>query len=252
MKKIQYYESLTDDLIADGKEHKLKEGYKWLREGVGAKILSALTYALAVIFGWIYARLVLHMRISGKEKLKGTKGGYFIYGNHTQPIGDVVLPGFAAFPKRIYTVVSPANLALPVIGRLLPYLGALPIDGTLKGTRELNRAIEKKILEGHSVVIYPEAHVWHYYTGIRPFPDTSFTYPVRLGVPAFAFTVTYTKRRLGKRPRLNINIDGPFYPDRDLGRAASKELAETVRKAMASRAEKSDTEYIKYIQKSAK
>ena len=66
------------------------------------------------------------------------------------------------------------------------------------------------------VVIYPEAHVWKYYTKIRPYPSTSFKFPVHCNVPAFCMTTTYYKRKLGKKPGIVVYIDGPFMLDNNL------------------------------------
>lgn len=46
--------------------------------------------------------------------------------------------------------------------------------------REFNNAIEARLSKKHPIVICPEAHVWEYYTRIRPFADTSFRFPARL------------------------------------------------------------------------
>ena len=64
-------------------------------------------------------------------------------------------------------------------------------------------------------MIYPEAHIWPYYTGVRDFSDESFIYPVRLSVPVVAVAVTYRERRFLKKlpPLTTLYISDPFYPD---------------------------------------
>lgn len=246
--KIRYYNSPTDDFVTTRDQNmRLPDDYEWIRRDVPARILSALSYGAALVISSVWCRIFLHVRFKNKKILKKATGGAFIYGNHTQPVGDVFDPALASFPRRIYTVVSPANLAIPVIGRILPYLGALPIPDTLAGMRRFNAAISERIAEGKNIVIYPEAHVWEYYTGIRPFPDTAFTFPVRLSKPAFAMTVTYRKRRAGKKPAAVICFDGPFYPDASLPpRERARALHDEVARAMTARSQESDCEYIKY------
>ena len=65
------------------------------------------------------------------------------------------------------------------------------------------------------VTIYPEAHIWPYYTDIRNFKDASFRYPVKYDKPVFCFTNTYQKRR-GKHIRMVTYVEGPFFPDNTL------------------------------------
>ena len=111
-------------------------------------------------------------------------------------------------------------------------------------------AVGKRASGKNCVVIYPEAHVWPYYTGIRPFEDTSLRFPCELDKPAFAMTVTYQKRRFGSRPKATIYLDGPFYPDKSLSlKQRRAELCNQVRSAMEERSKLSTYEYIRYVKK---
>ena len=86
------------------------------------------------IFGQYYERVYWGAKFYGREKLKESKGkGYVIYANHTNPFHDVFGPAIAA-NRRIFTIISPVNLKVPGIGKLLPYLGGLPL-GKTKGEK---------------------------------------------------------------------------------------------------------------------
>ncbi len=249
-RKTFYYSSFEDDFEETSNQNfELPEDYKWIKKDPLSKFLGVFTYSLAIIFSSVYCRLFLGVRVKNKKLLKNTKkGGAFIFGNHTQPVGDVFDPALATFPySRIYTVVSPANYALPVIGKILPYLGALPIPDSVTGMKKFTDALNERLENGHPIVIYPEAHVWPYYTKIRPFPDTSFKFPVKAKKPSFAMTATYQKRRWGERPKIVIYIDGPFFADENLPRREQpKKLCRDIYDCMAERAKLSDCEYIIY------
>lgn len=248
--KVRYYENFTDDFeqTAD-QNYRLPDNYKWVKTDVISKILSCIIYVLAVIFGGLYCKCFLHLKVKGRENLKGVKGGFFIYGNHTQPVGDVFIPALCVLPKRIYTVVSTANYGIPFIGKILPSLGALPIVDTISGIKELNRAIEYRLNKNHPIVIYPEAHVWEYYTDIRPFPDASFKFPVKFDKPCFAMTVTYKKSKFFKRPVMQVFIDGPFYPIGNTQKEKAEFLHDSIYETMKNRSKNSNANYIKYIKK---
>ncbi len=248
IKKVFYYESLQDDFFDDGKEHKLSDDYIWIRKDLLSRFLSAFIYVLALIFSNIYCRLFLHIKIIGAKKVRKQKGGFFLYGNHTQPIGDVFNPALVCFPKRIYTVVSAANMDLPIIGKILPFLGALPIPKTIGGMKSFQQAIECRINKGHPVIIYPESHVWEYYTGIRPFSAVSFKYPVNLNTSVFCMTTTYQKRKFFKKPKITIFIDGPFTAEGSKKEKADK-LCNSVYECMLNRSKQSNCNYIEYIAK---
>ncbi len=250
MKEVRYYSSFSDDFEQSADQSfQLPEDYEWVRTGLRFRCLSGLIYGLAVIFGGAYCRFLLHMRVKGRKNLKGVKGGFFIYGNHTQPVGDVFIPALCVLPKRIYTVVSTANYGIPVIGKLLPFLGALPLVGSVHGMKELSKAMERRLQKGHPIVIYPEAHVWKYYTAIRPFPDTSFKFPAKFDKPTFAMTVTYKSSKLFKRPITEVFLDGPFYPRGDTVKDKARDLHHKVLSAMLERSKTGNCSYITYKEK---
>lgn len=246
-KQIRYYSSFTDDFAHSAdQEYRLPPDYRWVRKDIPSMFLSGLIYGLAVIFGGLYCRCFLHVKVKGREKLKAVKGGFFLYGNHTQPVGDVFIPAIAVLPRRIFTVVSPANYGIPVIGKILPYLGALPTEPSVRGMKALTKAMEYRLEKDHPIVIYPEAHVWEYYTDIRPFPDAAFKFPVKYDKPAFAMTVTYQRSRFLKKPRAVVYLDGPFYPEGDTPREKVSHLHDRVYNVMKARSCISNFAYIEY------
>lgn len=229
--------------------YKVSETYRWVRKEPWFQVLSKMTYWLARLIGAIYCKCFLHISIKNREILKEYRHtGFFLYANHTQEIGDVFLPAWAVRPKRIYTVASTANMGIPVIGKLLPFLGILPVPESASQTRQFLSALDRRIREGCCVVIYPEAHVWPYYTKIRPFPDTSFRFPVEANVPAFCMTLTYQRRRFGKKPKITAYLDGPFLAEQGGHRkAGQKQLKEAIFACMQKRSRMSDYDYIHYV-----
>lgn len=247
--KTYYYKSYNDDFVeSKNQNYKLKENYKWIKDNILYRLCSGVLYFLAYIFGFFYCKFGLHVKVKNRKILKKyKKQGYFLYGNHTQPIGDVFIPAYVCNNKRIYTVVSQANLGVSVIGPMLPMLGALPIPDSIKDTKKLLDAIIKRIEQKKCVVIYPEAHVWPYYTKIRPFSTTAFKFPVDCNVASFSMTTTYYKRRFGKKPGIIVYIDGPFIPNDNLTKKENeKRICQEIYQSMVDRSNNSTYEYIKY------
>ena len=128
-------------------------------------------------------------------------------------------------------------------------LGAIPFPGNIKATKNFKDIIENYILKKHSITIYPEAHIWPYYTKIRAFKDVSFKYPVELNTPIFTITNTY---QLIKKDKIKITsyIEGPFYPNMNLSKKdAQKELRDIAYNTMCECSKNSNYEHIKYIEK---
>lgn len=197
---------------------------------------------------YLYARLKFRVQFVGREKFKSYKNsGYFIYGNHTQPFADTFIPSLGNYPKRNFFIVNPENISMPGLGTLVELLGAIPIPCDLGGMKNFLRSVEDRIRRNYSVTIYPEAHIWPYYTGIRPFKAVSFQYPVKLKCPVFALTNTYHRRRGGGRVKIVTYIDGPFQADESLKpKEAQRKLRDQVYQCMVERSGESDYEYIAY------
>lgn len=209
---------------------------------------------IATPIAFLYCKTVFHHKTVGREKLKDfRKKGYFMYGNHTQVVGDPFIPNVINFPQTNYVIVHPNNVSMPMLGKITPSLGALPLPDDMNAYRNFMKAVERRVKEGNTVVIYPEAHIWPYYTKIRPFPDTSFHYPVKFDMPVFCFTNTYKKRRHSKKPNIVTYIDGPFYADEGLPKQTRKEdLRNRVYECMCRRAEESNIVCIQYIKRGEK
>ena len=249
MKKAYYYKSYNDDIVQSKKqEYKLKDGYKWIKNNIFYRFLSCIVYFLFFIIGNIYIRICLHVKIENKKILKEyRKNGYFLYGNHTQPIGDVFIPACVCSPKRIYVEVSQANLGIPLLGKILPMLGALPTPDSRADLKKFIEAVKYRINQKKCVVVYPESHEWPYYTKIRPFNSGAFKIQVNENVPAFCITTTYYKRKIGNKPGIKVYVDGPFIVDEKMDRKQKIEnLSKEIYNYMTERAKNSNYEYIKY------
>jgi len=247
--RIYYYKSYNEDFVkSKNQEYKLKENYKWVHDNILYRICSTILYGIAYMISFFYCKFILHVKIKNRKILnKYKKQGYFLFGNHTQIIGDVFIPAHVSKGKRIYTIVSQANLGIPVIGKFLSMLGAIPISDSIKDTKKVWDAVIKRISQKKCVVVYPEAHVWPYYTKIRPFPKTSFKFPVHCNSPVFTMTTTYYKRKFGTKPGIIVYVDGPFIPDNSINKKDREEkLCNEIYKSMINRSKNSTYEYIKY------
>lgn len=249
-KVIFYRDELNDEFsTAQITPKRIDGSYRYCHDSLWKRFTHFFWYRIvATPIAYGYVKAVLGQKTVGREKLKPyRKTGYFLYGNHTQIVGDAFLPSILTFPKTCYTIVHPNNVSMPILGRVTPSMGALPLPDDMDAYRKFLRAVDRRIDEGHAVVIYPEAHIWPFYTKIRPFPDDSFHYPVKKGTPCFCFTNTYQKRRWSKKPRIVTYIDGPFFPDASLPKREQRAaLRNRVYEAMRQRAKSSTVRWIRY------
>lgn len=248
---IYYHDELTDEFsTAQIKARKIDENYCYDNNTLAGKAAHIFWYRiLARPLAWVYLKVAYCHKIVNKKALKKEKGhGFFLYGNHTHPVADAFMPSMVSYPVDTYVIVHPNNVSMPVLGRVTPSLGAIPLPDDVGAAKNFVKVVKARIAEGKCVAIYPEAHIWPYYTEIRPFPDTSFRYPVQCGVPVYCFTDTYQKRRFSSRPRIVTYVDGPFYPDAHRTAKEQKEqLRQEVYATMKLRSENNSVERIKYI-----
>lgn len=249
--KIFYYKEETQDFMETKKQnYVLPSDYEYAPNSLWFNIKSKIIYFIAKIFARLYFVFALHGKIVNRKVLKNLKGkGYFIYGNHSNPLSDVFTPALVS-NNRIYTVCSPANFGIPVIGSVLTEIGGLPLGHDEEQKIKFRSAIEQRIKEGKTVVIYPEAHLWPYFTGVRDFPNASFKYPVRLDVPVVCITTTYQKRIFGSKPKVTVYVDGPFYIDKGKSEEENKQyLRARVYNSMKQRVKNTNYEYYRYVPK---
>ncbi len=254
-KEIIYYEDELNEEFSTAKiePRKIDENYKYIHKNVIWNICSFLVQnVLSLPIKYLYAKIKFKTKCIGKEKLKPyKKQGYFIYGNHTQAFADTFLISNSIFPKRNYLIVNPENVSMKFLGNFVQMLGAIPIPSNKEAMKNFLSTIENRIKKGYAITIFPEAHIWPYYTKIRPFKSVSFKYPVKLGTPTFCMTNTYQKYgKNGDKVKIVSYIDGPFFPNEGLNIKEQQEnLRKKVYEKMVERSKNSNIEVIEYIKK---
>ena len=191
----------------------------------------------------LFRKLWCCQRFENRKALDATLDrGIYVYANHTQKVMDAFLPCQLRRGGRSYIVVGPDTMSIPCIHNLVQMLGAIPLGSTLGQSREMTACVHGHIAAGDLVAIYPEAHIWPFYTGIRSFSEASFGYPARDGAPVYTMTSCYQKRRFGPFPKVVTYLDGPFYPDEALPLPQRKKaLRDACQKAMEARAKQYST-----------
>ena len=250
--KVYYYsDEVNDDFAGTHIERKsVPDDYEYLNKGFWGFLKRVFVYRLIVFpILSIYNKLVKRVKYVNRKAFKGyKKRACFMYGNHTSMIVDAFNPSYLAFPRAADIIVNADASSIKGLGWLIKTLGGFPIPETYAGMKNFHSAIAEAVKRRHWIAVYPEAHIWHYYTKIRPFPATSFAYPVKYGTPVFSYTMTYKKRKHFTHPRRVVYIDGPFFPDTALPhKLAVQKLRDEVYEAMCKRAKLSDCEYIKYV-----
>lgn len=252
-KTIYYNDELNDEFsTAKITPIKIDENYKYKHNSLWdfCSLIAQNVLSMPIKVG--YAKIKFKIKYIGKEKLKKyKKEGYFVYVNHTQPFADTFIPSIPICPKRNFLIVNPENISMKFLKNIVELLGAIPVPDNKEAMRNFLETIRMHINKGHSITIYPEAHIWPYYTKIRPFKSVSFQYPVNLKKPVFCMTNTYQSYgKNNNKIKIVTYIDGPFFANAELPKKEQKEeLRNEVYNCMVERSKNSNIEYIKYIKK---
>ena len=251
-KVIYYRDELNDDFSGlDINVKPLEEGYRYMRTGFVYRTFEFLFYYSVMIpVVYMLQKLVCHQKFANRKVMKRAKReGCFIVSNHTQVQSDAYIGPLATFPKKCFIISSPHVLSVRAMRLGMQAYGVIPLGSNLDEKRAFLHCVETRLKENKAVIVYPEAHVWPFYTKIRPFDYQAFVCLTRQNKPMFVLTNCHQKRRFFKRPKIVTYADGPFYPNGELSTMeAAKELRDIAYETMSQRTQAHSTcEYIKYI-----
>ena len=249
---IYYRDEHNDDFSGlDIHVKPLKEDYQYIRSGVIFRVFEFLFYYIVMIpVVYMLQKVVCHQKFANRKVIRrAKKDGCFIVSNHTQVQSDSYIGPLATFPKKCFIISNPHVLSVRALRLGMQAYGVIPLGSNLDEKKEFLHCVETRLKENKAVIVYPEAHVWPYYTKIRSFDHQAFWYLARQHKPMFVLTNCYRKRRFFKRPKIVTYADGPFYPDPELSaNEAAKKLRDIAYETMCKRTrEHSNYEYIKYI-----
>lgn len=248
--KFFYQNEQNDEVVHFKlKKTKINDKYKYFNNNILYRISAWLSYNfIALPITFLKYKVINHVKVHNKKTLLSCqKEGCFIYSNHTNQYLDAIFPAIICYPKKPHIICSSDNVSIPIIGKLNKMWGAIPVPDTIIASKNFNKKIELEVNKHNPIVIYPEAHLWPYYTKIRNFSAVSFRFPIKFNKPIFVFTTIYKKKKVGKKPKIEIFIDGPLYfNDKIEPKIAQKELRDAVFNKMKERAKNSNYNFCIY------
>ncbi len=252
-KVIYYNDEINDDFAGTHiNTIKIDENYKYVHKNPVWRFFEFITYYLiAIPLVWFFMRVILRVKFVNKKAVKKyKKQPYYMYGNHTGFI-DAFTPNLISLPRKNMIIVGPDTVSIKGLKTVVKMLGAMPTPGGIQSAKKFIKAIDETH-KTRNITIYPEAHIWPYYTGIRNFSDTSFSYPAKTNAPCFAFFTAYTKPKgflsFLRKANITVYISDPIFADKNLSvHEKKKQLRDKVYCFMQSHTKYSDYEVIKYV-----
>lgn len=252
-KKIIYYsDELNDDFAGMNiKPNKVDSKFKFIHENPIWRFFSFIIYYfIAVPIVWVYEVLLFRVKFVNKKAVKKLKKQKcYFYGNHIG-ILDAFTPNLISLPTKNKILVSPETVSIKGIRGLVQMLGAIPVPDSIDGMKKFVKAIDY-YHKNHNITIYPEAHIWNYYTGVRNFKDSSFAYPINHNAPVIAFFTAFSEPKgflsCFRKANATIYISDPIYPDLTMPKkVAQRELRDKVYNFMLQASKNSTYSVIEY------
>lgn len=253
-KKVYYYSDEINDEFSgiERDPYRIDSSFKYVNNNFIYLFFKFLVYRVIMTpAAYLYLKLKFHTKFVNRKCFKKVgKQGFFLFGNHTNVPLDGYNPTTMVFPKKTFVIVSDENFALKGTRTFMKMVGGVPLPSDFKTMKNFMKCIETRIKNNCVIAIYPEAHIWPYYTKIRPFKNDSFRFPCKYKTPSYCFTTTYQKRKHSKKPRVVVYIDGPFFPDYSLSPAEQKaKLRDEIYNKMVEESKHSNYKFYTYKKK---
>ncbi len=218
-------ESFYIDVEDDPSGHELTpDEVDYLRRKPISKWKTFWAKRMAGILRRIF-RKDLQMTVVGEENLAGITGGAILTSNHFSIYENLAVwevASRAPGKHRFWRVIKGLNYFQPGwIGFLMKNCDTLPLSKNLKTMRLFGDALEKILLDGGLVLVYPEQAMWWNYRKPRPPKPGAYHYAVKNGVPVVPCFVTMEDTDAldehgFPKQKYTIHIMPPLYPDPNL------------------------------------
>ena len=215
---------------------KRKNNEDLLHHSIIYKLLSGALYLIAYPILFIITKLVLGLKIEGRENLGKVGDEYITVANHVNTI-DCAMIALSIFPRIPYFLTLQTNLEIPFIKYIVMLLKGIPIPKNINGKKKMINTVDKLLKDGQIVGIYPEGHLIPYYDGLRKFKDGAFNFSVKNQVPILPILFTYRessgiRKLIKKKPFITLTILEPEYPKLEMNKQNIKDLKYRVYKKM--------------------
>lgn len=214
--------------------------YKFERNNIFYKAFSFIFRKIATIVLLIINSFVFGLKIKGLKNLRKIKGGVVV-ANHVHILDNtMILATFNMLFKRTYILAEKEAFDIPIVRRLIPLLGAIPIPNNLDGKRAAYKYVDKLLTKNKFIVIFPESSLWPYYEEVRPFKQGAFKFALKANKPIIPICISFRPSKgllkLHGKVSVNLEILKPIYPKEEYDEFENRKyLEEESHKAISSK-----------------
>lgn len=222
------YKNKTEGKIIDEEKHtfqtikarpvKLKENYDYFNLKWYKRFFSSFAiFIVLVVMKFIIGPIFFGFKVINKKTLKAAKKekkGYIFISNHIHPL-DAFLTSSAIFTKKLYFTMLMTNLGIPVVGKILKFLGGAPIPDKRNFLKEFRQQMQLVLKKGAWIAVYPESALEPYCDYIRPFEKGAIRFALDNKVDILPMVYVLKKphgiyRIYKRKPLLHLHILKPY------------------------------------------
>lgn len=148
---------------------------------------NPIIYALLRAVALATSKIAWRLRFQGAENIPVGDGAFIISGNHQTYIDPV----WIAIPikKKIRFLAWDKAFTWPVVGRLVRYLGSVPVDTRSGRNTDAWRSAREALKKGNAVMIFPEGEREFADGKLLPFKPGAIRLALEADVPILPVTV---------------------------------------------------------------
>lgn len=195
------YKAISYDKIK--KKNFISTTYKFIIKGI-LKLFGPIVN----IFGY-------HIKIKGKNNLKGIKSGITI-SNHVHYLDSLWNMQALKFKSNVYITGAPHNFKKGFFGATLKAGGFVPLTTSYSESKKFAEYVSEILNKGGFVHFYPEQALWLKYEQSRPLKKGAFYYASKNNVPIIPLVILFRKSNFKKHKNVTVQICPPIYPDANL------------------------------------
>lgn len=216
---------MVENSIA-ARDEEIDENYNFINKNIFFRAFSRFFRRIVIMFMGPWLKRRYKLKIVGKENIKKVRRkGVIVTVNHVHNFDNLLVGTRLLHHRKCYFITLKDNINMPFVGFLLRSLGGIPIPTSVKAMPPFDACITELLRKKKAILICPEASLWPFYRGVRPFKKGAFRFAVKNDVPILPVVISF-RRKLRKRPAkkgkekykyyFTVHVGEPIYQDKSL------------------------------------
>ncbi len=208
-------------------DKEISPDYSFVNENFLFRIWARLLRRVTIAFLGPWIKYRYRLEIKGKENIKKVRNqGVVVTINHVHNFDNLLVGTKILSHRKCFFITLKDNINTPFIGFFLKTLGGVPIPTKPKALNSFEKAINKILQEKNALLVCPEASLWPFYRGIRPFKKGAFRFAVNNNVSILPIVITFRGKKekgaFALRHYFTAHVGCPLNEDLDIKNKAQR------------------------------